>query len=370
MPPATWETNNLMSLPFKPHIANLPAYKPPAVPPGVDRVIDLSSNENPLGPSPKAVAALQEAADTVNRYPDAGGSALKAALAQKWDLTPAHIALGNGADEWILLLCLALTEPGDQVIMAHGSFISYLLRATEMATQIVRVPLKNHTHDLEGFTDAVTDRTRLIFVCNPNNPTGTIVAGAALDAFLDRVPDRLPVVIDEAYYEYASADPDYPDTIAHLRAGRENLILLRSFSKVYGLAGLRIGYMLAHETMIDYAERARPPFNVNRLAQVAATAALTDDDHVAKSIQANETARSYFAHELAALDLVPIPTHTNFCAVDVGRPGAEVSGPLLERGFITTALDGWGVPNHVRFSFGLPAENEAFLAALKEITGR
>ena len=355
-----------MSLPFKPHIARLPAYTPPAVPPGVTRAVDLSSNENPLGPSPLAVAALREAVETVNRYPDASGTALKEALARKWDLSPSNIALSNGADEWVLLLCVSLVDPGDEVVMAQGSFISYLLRATEVGARVIRVPLKDYTHDLEAMADAITDRTRLVFVCNPNNPTGTMVNGAAMDRFLQRVPERVPVVVDEAYYEYV-ADRDQMRGLAHVSAGRQNLIVLRSFSKVYGLAGLRVGYMLSSEGMIDYVERARPPFNVNRLAQAAALAALGDAEHVRRSVEANQAAKDMFYRELPLLGLQPIPTHTNFLAVDVGRPGAQVSGPLLERGFITTATDAWGVPNHVRFSFGTPRENQAFLAALKDI---
>jgi histidinol-phosphate aminotransferase len=361
-----------MSLPFKPHIAKLPAYKPPVVPPGVERVIDLSSNENPLGPSPKAMAALQAAVGTVNRYPDASGTALKAALADRLGLSPANIALGNGADEWVLLLCLSLLEPGDEVVMAKGSFISYLFRAIEVGAKLVQVPMKDYTHDLDAMAEAVGDKTRLVFVCNPNNPTGTAVSAAEMEAFLDRVPEHVPVVVDEAYYEYAIANPDYAKrSVDYLCDGRKNLIVLRSFSKVYGLAGLRVGYMLAHQDVIDYEERARPPFNVNRLAQVAALAALDDDEHVRRSVEANEAAKRFFYAELAASGLRYIPTHTNFKAVDVGRPGSEVSGPLLERGFITTATDGWGVPNHVRFSFGTPEENaafaEAFAEALKEI---
>lgn len=355
-----------MSLPFKPHIATLPAYRPSTVPPGVERVVDMSSNENPSGPSPKAVAALQEAVGTVNRYPDAAGTALKAALADKWGLSPANVALGNGIDEWVLLLCLSLVDPGDEVVMALGSFISYLLRATEVGAKVVRVPLKDYTHNLEAMAEAITDRTRLVFVCNPNNPTGTVVDATAVEAFLERVPERVPVALDEAYYEYV-INPDHIRSVEHLRAGRQNLIVLRSFSKVHGLAGLRMGYMLANEKVIDYMERTRPPFNVNRLAQVAALAALDDDEHVQRSVDANEAAKDFFYRELGALGLRYIPTHTNFMALDVGRPGVEVSGPLLERGFITTALDGWGVPNHVRFSFGTPEENEAFMAALREI---
>jgi histidinol-phosphate aminotransferase len=357
-----------MSLPFKPYIANLPVYKPLAAPDGLESVINLSSNENPLGPSPKAVIALRKAVETVNRYPDASGSALKVALAEKLDLKPANIALGNGADEWVLLLCQSLVEPGDEVIIAQGSFISYLLRARQVGARLVQVPLKDHVLDLDGLADAVTERTRIIFVCNPNNPTGTVVNASSMKAFLDRVPERVPVVIDEAYYEYA-VSPDYPRSIEYLRAGKQNLIVLRSFSKVYGLAGLRVGYMLASEEMIDYVERARPPFNVNCLAQVAALAALKDGEHVRRSVAANETAKGFFYRELSAHGLRYIPTCTNFMAVDVRQPGIKVSRSLLKHGFITTAIDGWGVPHHIRFSFGLPTENEAFISVLGKVIG-
>jgi len=355
-----------MSLPFKPHIAELPVYKPPVAPLGVERVVDMSSNENPLGPSPKAVIALRDALGTINRYPDAAGTDLKVALADKWGLSPANIALSNGADEWVLLLCLSLVDPGDEVIMAQASFISFLMRAAQVGAKLVRVPLRDHTHDLEAMAEAVTERTRLVFVCNPNNPTGTVVDAEALDAFLERVPERVPVVLDEAYYQYV-ANPDYTRSVDHLRAGRQNLIVLRSFSKAYGLAGLRVGYLLAGERIVDYMERARPAFNVSRLAQVGALAALEDDEHVRRSVEANEASKDFFYRELVTLGLRYIPTYTNFIAFDVGRPGAEVSGQLLERGFITTALDGWGMPNHVRFSFGTPEENEAFVGALGEI---
>jgi histidinol-phosphate aminotransferase len=252
--------------------------------------------------------------------------------------------------------------------MARGSFISYLLRTLEMGATPVRIPLRDFSHDLASMADAVTDRTKIIFVCNPNNPTGTAVDSGSFNAFLARVPERVLVVVDEAYYEYAVND-SYPRSVAMIRDGRENLVALRSFSKVYGLAGLRVGYLIASETVVDYAERARPPFNVNCLAQVAARAALGDDDHVQRSLRANVAARGYFYEEMQRLGLSVIPSRTNFMAVGVGRPGADISGPLLQRGFLTTAMDGWGVPNHLRFSFGLPGENEAFVSALGEIVG-
>ena len=193
-----------------------------------------------------------------------------------------------------------------------------------------------------------------------------MVDARSLEAFLERAPERVMVVVDEAYYEFA-VGPDYPRSVEYLRAGRENLIVLRTFSKVYGLAGARVGYMLAHEKVIDYMDRVRIPFNVNRLAQTAALAALDDGEHVQRTLEANEAAKDFFYRELEGLGLPYIPTYTNFIAADVGRPGAEVSGPLLEHGFITTATDAWGVPNHVRFSFGTPEENAAFVAALREV---
>jgi histidinol-phosphate aminotransferase len=331
-------------------------------------VIDLSSNENPLGPSPKAMDALRAAVGTAHRYPDASASDLKAALAERYGLSTANLAIGNGADEWVLLLCLSLLEPGDEVIMAWGSFISYWLRGTEMGANVVRVPLSNHTHDLDAMLNAVTPATRILFCCNPNNPTGTVVDPRAMEDWLSRVPDRVLVVLDEAYFEYADG-PTYFQSLKALREGRQNLAVLRSFSKIYGLAGLRVGYLLAHERVVDYMERARPPFNVNRLAQVAALAALDDEAHVRRSLEANDAAKEFFYQKLRAMDVPYILSHTNFIAMDVGREAKQVSGALLERGFVTTALDGWGVPNHVRFSFGTPEENEAFVHALQEVLG-
>jgi histidinol-phosphate aminotransferase len=358
----------LMSLPFKPHIAKLPIYKPPAAPPGVARVVNLSCNENPLGPSPRAVAALREAAGQVNRYPDASGAALKAALAGKWGLRPANVALGNGADECLSLLCLGLTNPGDEVVMARGSFLGYLLRIGAVGARAVQVPLKDYAHDLAAMAEAITGRTRMVLVCNPNNPTGTVVGTGVLETFLARVPEHVAVVLDEAYGEYA-VNPGDVQGVEHVRAGRRNLIVLRSFSKVYGLAGLRAGYMLAHEELVDYVNRARPPFSVSRLAQAATLAALGDEVHVRRSVEANEAARTFFYRELEALGLRYVPTHANFMACNVGQPGGRVSEGLLGRGFMVTALDGWGLPNHVRFSFGTPEENEAFVAALRDVAG-
>jgi histidinol-phosphate aminotransferase len=354
---------------FKEYIASLPPYKPPSLtrqqPTGM---VKLSSNENPLGPSPRAVAAMQAALGNVYRYPDAGSLALRQALAERFDLAPDMLICTNGSDEMVLLLCLAFLREGDEAIMAHGSFISYFLRTLEMGAHAVRVPLRNYTHDLDAMADAVTERTRLIFVCNPNNPTGTTNTTDEVMRFLQRVPDDVLVVMDEAYIEFVE-QADYPDLRAELRNGRQNLLLLRTFAKIYGLAGLRLGYAFGHPDVVGYLERARPTFNVNMLAQVAGRAALDDEAHVVRSREHARRSRAFFMQELRAMGLAPVPSVTNFVAVEVGDDMAVTAG-LMERGFTVTPLSGWGVPGHIRVSFGTDEENTRFVAALRDVLGR
>ncbi len=351
---------------FKDYIANLPPYKPPKLtrqqPAGM---VKLSSNENPLGPSPRAMAAMQAALGNVYRYPDAGSLALRQALAERFGLAPDMVVCTNGSDEMVLLLCLAFLREGDEAIMAHGSFISYFLRTLEMGAQPVRVPLRNYTHNLDAMADAVTDRTRLIFVCNPNNPTGTTNTKDEVMRFLARVPDDVLVVMDEAYIEFVEQN-DYPDLRPELRNGRQNLLLLRTFAKIYGLAGLRLGYAFGHPDIVGYLERARPTFNVNMLAQVAGRAALDDEEHIVRSREHAKRSRAFFAHELHAMGLAPVPSATNFVAVNVGDDMA-VAERLLERGFTITPLSGWGIPEHIRISFGTEEENTRFVAALRDV---
>ncbi|MFQ3661369.1 MAG: histidinol-phosphate transaminase [Chloroflexaceae bacterium] len=351
---------------FKEHIRGLPAYKPARLLGGpATTVVKLSSNENPLGPSPRALAALQAAITGVHRYPDAGSLALRQTLAARAGLEPAHVTCSNGSDELILLLCLAFLEAGDEVVLAEGTFISYLLRTLEMGATPVRVPLRAYTYDLEGMAAAITPRTRLVFVCNPNNPTGTAVNADTVFAFVRRVPEDVLIVMDEAYVEFA-AGPDYPDLLPEIRAGRPNLILLRTFAKIYGLAGLRLGYAYGHSEVIAYLERARPTFNVNLLAQIAGLAALEDDEHVARSREYADSCRAFFMRELQALGLRPIPSRTNFVAVPVGDDAA-VSEALSARGFTVTPLAGWGLPGVIRVSFGTEEQNRGFMAALREV---
>jgi histidinol-phosphate aminotransferase len=350
----------------KDYIANLPPYKPPKLirqqPTGV---VKLSSNENPLGPSPRALAAIQTAAAQVHRYPDAGSLALRQGLAARFGLDPEMVICTNGSDEMVFLLCLAFLREGDQAVMAHGSFISYYLRTLEMGGQAVRVPLRAYAHDLDAMADAITDRTRLLFLCNPNNPTGTTNSAAEVARLLERVPDHVLVVVDEAYIEFVE-QPDYPHLLADLGTGRDNIILLRTFAKIYGLAGLRLGYAFGAPELMAYLERARPTFNVNALAQAAGLAALEDEEHLARSRAHAAACRTLFMHELQALDLQPIPSNTNFIAVPVGDDMA-VTAALMDHGFTVNPLAGWGLPGHIRISFGTDDENARFFVALRTV---
>jgi histidinol-phosphate aminotransferase len=351
---------------FKDYIATLPPYKPPQLirkqPEGV---VKLSSNENPLGPSPKALAALQAAAAQVHRYPDAGSAALRHAIAARFGVTPEMTLCTNGSDEMVLLLCLAFLREGDAAVMAHGTFISYYLRTLEMGGQAIRVPLRDYTHDLDALADAVTDRTRLLFVCNPNNPTGTSNGSEEVRRLLDRVPDDVLVVVDEAYIEFVER-PDYPDLLAELRGGRQNLVLLRTFAKIHGLAGLRLGYAFGHPEIMGYVERARPTFNVNALAQAAGLAALEDTEHVARSRAHAAKCRVQFTGEFRALGLEPLPSQTNFVAVRVGDDMA-VTAALMDHGFTVNPLSSWGLPGFIRVSFGTDAQNTRFFEAFRTV---
>ncbi len=328
---------------------------------GLPQVIKLASNENPIGPSPKALAVLAEAATTVNRYPDGGAFQLRSALAERWKLTPDHVILGNGSDELLGLLARVFLSPGDEAVMADHTFVIYRMEVTAAHGVPVVVPLKDWRHDLSAMADAVTERTRLLFICNPNNPTGTMVDAAEVEALMARVPNHVVVVFDEAYYEYVRS-PMFPDSLAYVRQNC-NTVVLRTFSKIYGLAGLRIGYGLAPPEIVGYLNRVRPPFNANSLAQRAALAALDDEQHVAKSRALNQEQKEIVRAELVALGFQPLPSETNFLYFDVGRDGRQVFEALLRQGVIVRHIEG----QMLRVTIGLPEENRAFLAALKKV---
>ncbi len=331
---------------------------------GLARVIKLASNENPLGPSPKALAVLADAAKTLHRYPDGGAFRLRTALADRWKVSLDQVILGNGSDEIIGLLARAFLSPGDEAVMADNTFVIYKMEVTAAHGVPVIVPLKDGRHDLTAMAKAITPRTKLLFVCNPNNPTGTMVSATEMDALMAKVPAHAIVVLDEAYCEYAR-DPHFPDGLGHVRR-EHNVIVLRTFSKIYGLAGLRIGYGVTTAEIAGYLNRVRPPFNTNSLAQRAALAALGDEEHVAKSRALNQTEMAGVRAGLIALGLQPLPSEANFLYFDAGRDGRIVFEALLREGVIVRHIEG----NHVRVTIGLPEENRQFLQALKQVLGR
>jgi histidinol-phosphate aminotransferase len=359
-----------MSLKVHPDIASLSPYVPGKPIEelqrelGLSRVIKLASNENPLGPSPKALAVLADAAKTLHRYPDGGGFRLRTALADRWKVSLDQVILGNGSDEIIGMLARAFLSPGEEAVMADNTFVIYKMEVTAAHGVPVILPLKDGRHDLAAMAAAITPRTRLLFVCNPNNPTGTMVNAAEIDALMAKVPAHVIVVFDEAYCEYAR-DPHFPDSLGYVRRDR-HAIVLRTFSKIYGLAGLRIGYGVTTGEIAGYLNRVRPPFNANSLAQRAALAALGDEEHVAKSRAMNQTEMAGVREGLAALGLRPLPSEANFVYFDAGRDGRAVFEALLREGVIVRHIEG----NHVRVTIGLPEENRQFLQALRTVLGR
>jgi len=328
---------------------------------GLARVIKLASNENPLGPSPKALAALVGGHESLHRYPDGGAYRLRQALADRWKVSLDHIILGNGSDEVLGLLARTFLAPGDEAVMADQTFVIYKMEVTAAHGKAVIVPLVNWTHDLDGMAKAITPKTRLIFLCNPNNPTGTMVAADAVARFMAQVPEDVVVVFDEAYLEYVR-DPHFPDSLQYVTQGR-NAIVLRTFSKIYGLAGLRIGYGITTPEITNCLNRVRPPFNANTLAQRAALAALGDDEHVAKSRAVNAAGMQQLENGLRALGFAAIPSQANFVYFDVKRDGRALFDALLREGVIVRHIEG----TMLRVTIGQPDENDAFLASLKKV---
>jgi histidinol-phosphate aminotransferase len=334
---------------------------------GVTRAIKLASNENPLGPSPRALAAIQDALPFIARYPDGGGFALKRALAVKLRVAPESITLGNGSSDVIEFAARIFVAPGDEVVYSQHAFAMYPIITQAIGGRAVEVPAHHWGHDLEAMARAVTTRTRLVFVTNPNNPTGTWFDRASLRRFLDRIPSQVIVVLDEAYFEYVD-HPDYPDGIALLNEF-PNLIVARTFSKVYGLAGLRVGYSVSSAALADLLNRVRPPFNVNSLAMIMAEAALADEEHLCKTITLNHAGMHQLTDGFRNLGLTYIPSAGNFVCVEVGD-AAHINDALLRQGVIVRPIANYGMPRHLRITVGLPDENTRFLAALKAVLER
>ncbi len=336
---------------------------------GLSDVLKLASNENLFGPSPKVVEAIRAAASDVNYYPDGGAYYLREKLAARFGVKFENVVVGNGTDELIRILCTATLGPEDEVVFADPSFVMYKISAMVSDATLVSVALRDDlTHDIPAMLDRVTDRTKLLFVCNPNNPTGTFNKKDDIRKLIDEVPDHVLVVFDEAYYEYAD-DPDYPQTLDYFKAGKD-VVVLRTFSKIYGLAGLRIGYGFVSEEMGDVVHRVRNPFNVNQLAQTAAMAALDDQEHVRSAIEFCKKGRSQLYAEFDKMGLSYAPTQANFILVDVGRDSVEVFGELLKKGVIVRPGTHLGFPTRLRITMGSESDNEKLVRALKEVLGK
>lgn len=332
---------------------------------GLTDVIKLGSNENSLGPSPMAVEAMRSALGDLHLYPDGAAYSLKTALSDRLDLPRDSITAGNGSDEIIHYLGIAYLRPGDNIVQGDPSFVRYESAAILNDTECIKVPLKNLTHDLEAMADAVTGRTRMVFLANPNNPTGTMNTRTEVERLLDRVPDSVLVVLDEAYAEYVERD-DYPDSVQYVRDGR-SVIVLHTFSKIYGIAGLRVGYGLARPDIIRAVEQVREPFNVNSLAQVGAVAALGDSTHVRRSRLSNAEGKRAFCAAFDRMGLPYAPSEANFVFVDVERDCRPVYQALLRKGIIVRTGDIFGLPTYLRVTIGTAEENARFLRELEAI---
>ena len=331
---------------------------------GISGSVKLASNENPLGPSPKAIAALREKLAELHLYPDGDCFYLKQKLATKLGVEPDNLIFGNGSNEIIELAVRTFLRPGDEAVMAEQAFVVYELIVQAVGAKRKAVPLKNFTHDLAAIADAMTPQTRVVFLANPNNPTGTIYRRRDWEAFLTRISRDVLLIVDEAYFEYVAA-PDYPDSLEYHASGRP-LLTLRTFSKLYGLAGLRIGYGVGAKDLISLMQRVRQPFNVNAPAQWAALAALDDVEHVERSLDVNRRGREYLQAELSRLGLLSVPSQANFILVRVNK-GQEVFQRLLRQGVIVRSMGGYKFPDYIRVTVGTMAENQKFIGALEQV---
>lgn len=331
---------------------------------GIANSVKLASNENPLGPSPKALAAIRGKLAELNLYPDGDCFYLRQGLSEKLGVAPGNLIFGNGSNEIIELAARTFMRTGDEAVMAEQAFVVYQLIVQAVGGKSRAVPLKGFTHDLAALAEAVSARTRVVFLANPNNPTGTIYRRAEWEHFLGKVSRDVLLIVDEAYFEYVQ-DPDYPDSLRYHAEDRA-LLTLRTFSKLYGLAGLRVGYGVGPKELISLMQRVRQPFNVNAPAQWAALAALDDADHVRRSLEVNRQGLDYLQCEFKRLGLEFVPSQANFILVRVGK-GQEVFQHLLRHGVIVRPTAGYRFPEHVRVTVGTMAENRKFVEALEKV---
>lgn len=341
---------------------------------GLREITKLASNENPLGPSPKAVEAVRRALSGLHLYPDGSGFELKAALAKRLEVKPGQITLGNGSNDVLELVARAFLSPETKAVFSAHAFAVYPIVTQAIGARAAAAPAHDgsrgprYGHDLEAMADSVDNRTRVVFIANPNNPTGTYLARTELHRFLEGLPEHVITVIDEAYFEYVAA-PDYPNALEWL-AEFPRLVVTRTFSKAYGLAGLRVGYAVSGEDIADLLNRVRQPFNVNAPALEAARAALADGEYLSRSIRMNAEGLVRLSEALADRNLAVIPSVGNFVTFDLARPAAPVYEALLREGVIVRPIANYGLPNHLRVTVGTAGQNATFLAALDRVLGR
>ncbi|MCP2605096.1 histidinol-phosphate transaminase [Candidatus Aminicenantes bacterium AH-873-B07] len=358
-------------IPF--HIAQIEPYSPGLPIEEIKRkyklkkIIKLASNENPLGPSKLAVEAIRKSLKSMHRYPIDDGYYLRKALSQKLGFPMEQIILGSGSTDLIKMIARGFLDRNDKAIISETTFLMYRLAICEVNGKeaIIKVPLKNYTHDLAGYLNSLTPQVKLIFIANPNNPTGTMIKKDELDDFISKIPDNIIIVLDEAYKEYIT-NPDFPDGTQYIREGKK-VIVLRTFSKIYGLAGLRVGYGISSEEIIEVLRRTKTPFNLPRVSHDGALGALEDEEHVKKSIKLNMEQREFLMKELISLGFKVIPSVTNFIMVKPPCPANEFVLKLIKKGIIIRHLNAFEAPDFVRITVGKEEENLFFLKKLKEI---
>lgn len=331
---------------------------------GLKTAYKMASNENALGPSPKALKAIKKVLNGVNRYPDGNCFYLKKALAKKYKLKQENLIIGNGSDEIIVLALRAFVKKSDEVIISDPTFLVYKIASTVLGAKIVTAPLKNFKYDLDSMKKKINKKTKMIFIANPDNPTGSYVTKKEVEKFLKGIPKNVLVFFDEAYFEYLDKK-DYPNCMKYIKNG--NVIVSRSFSKAYGLGGLRIGWAAANAKIIKYLNQVREPFNVNTLAQVAALAAIDDNTHIKKSIKLVKEGKKLLCCEFKKMKLFYVPSVTNFVLLDVGKDGKSIYKKLMRKGIIVREMSAWGLNNFIRITIGTKKENELFLKYFKQI---
>ena len=332
---------------------------------GISDSIKIASNENPLGPSPKAMKAIEDFLPNLHRYPDGSVYYLKEKLADKLGVSPGNLILGNGSNEIIEFLIRALIVPGKEAVMADQAFIIYRIIMQSVGGTNRIVPLKNFTHDLEAMANEINAETRLLFIANPNNPTGTIVTRPEFERLLEKVPEHVVVVLDEAYFEFVN-DPDYPSSIDYINETR-CVIGLRTFSKAYGLSGLRLGYGIANEELVDALDRIRQPFNVNSVAQVAALHALDDQEHLERTMENNREGMNFLTERLRDMGYNWVPSQANFILIDLQEEAEALYRRLLPEGVIVRSMAGYGLKEFIRVTIGTHEENRRFIEALVKV---